>query len=125
MVQVQQAFESQLQKYNISLEQDTLDYVNGILADLDDAESVREATEHFLQEAVEDQSVIDQFYTTLNLQSEEAPASKKEQETLQKPVRIEEASKALSSLSLDTPSKPSSKVLHLISTACRPMYVHC
>ncbi|KAJ2964613.1 hypothetical protein NQZ79_g477 [Umbelopsis isabellina] len=105
MVQAQQAFEFQLQKYNISLEQDTLNYVNGILVDLDDVESVREATEHFLQEAVEDQSVIDQFYTTLNLRSE-APASKNDQETLQKPVRIEEASKAMSSLSLDTPSKP-------------------
>ncbi|CAM0141059.1 hypothetical protein VKS41_002323 [Umbelopsis sp. WA50703] len=107
MAKAQQAFESQLQKYKISLETDTLAYVNDILADLDNVESVREATEHFLQEAVDDQSVIDQFYDTLNLQSD--ASSNKVQETLQQPVRIEDASKAIDSLSLDNPSKPSAK----------------
>jgi hypothetical protein len=123
MAKAQQAFESQLQKYKISLETDTLAYVNDILADLDNVESVREATEHFLQEAVDDQSVIDQFYDTLNLQSD--ASSNKVQETLQQPVRIEDASKAIDSLSLDNPSKPSAKVLQLISAACRPLYGNC
>jgi hypothetical protein len=109
MSATQKAFSSQVQAFKVALDQDTLEYINGILEDLNDIDSVREATEQFLQDAIDDQEVIDRFYGTLKIDSTTA-SSQAEAVTLKKPLRIDETSKDLDSLSLDSPSKVGTKV---------------
>lgn len=109
MAAAQKAFSDQVQAFKLAIDGDTLEYINGILEDLTDLDSVREATEQFLQDAIEDQSVIDRFYATLKLNST-TPSSQAEVTALKKPVKIDEASKDIESLSLDSPSKADVKV---------------
>jgi len=104
MAAAQKAFSNQVQAFKLAIDEDTLEYINGILEDLTDLDSVREATEQFLQDAIDDQSVIDRFYATLKLDSA-TPSTQAEVTTLKKPVRIDEASKDMEYLSLDSPSK--------------------
>lgn len=122
MPAAQQAFHSQVQLFRLAIDEDTLQYIDGILEDLNDLESVREATEQFVQEAADDPSVVDQFYATLKLDSGQPAGEsiakptaqptpiKAEQTEFQKPIRIESASKALDSLSLDSSNRADAKV---------------
>lgn len=109
MAAAQKAFSNQVQAFKLAIDEDTLEYINGILEDLTDLDSVREATEQFLQDAIDDQSVLDRFYATLKLDSA-TPSTQAEVTTLKKPVRIDEASKDMESLSLDSPNKADTKV---------------
>ncbi|KAI9289469.1 P-loop containing nucleoside triphosphate hydrolase protein [Umbelopsis sp. AD052] len=108
MVTAQKAFATQVQAFKLSIDEDTLEYINGILEDLTDPDSVREATEQFLQDSVDDQSVIDRFYATMKLDSA-TPSSQAEVTTLKKPLRIDETTKDMESLSLDPSSKVDNK----------------
>jgi hypothetical protein len=109
MVAAQKAFSTQVQAFKLTIDEDTLEYINGILEDLTDPDSVREATEQFLQDAIDDQSVIDRFYATLKMDPA-TPSSQAEVTTLKKPLRIDETSKDMESLSLDSPNKADTKV---------------
>jgi uncharacterized coiled-coil protein SlyX len=75
-------FLTQLEEYKIALDEDTIDYLGGMLTELSlhpDIDEVRSSTEAFLEDADVNSSTIDSFYQKLTDQSTASTASQNNQ----------------------------------------------
>jgi hypothetical protein len=75
-------FLTQLEEYKIVLDEDTIDYLGGMLTELSlhpDIDEVRSSTEAFLEDADVNSSTIDSFYQKLTDQSAASTAPQNNQ----------------------------------------------